>query len=193
MKIFRKAMVLTLLLSIISVMNLSTAYADEVGSVIGINQDNAEFTELFRMENGKTYLPIRLAFPNLNDTENKIGMTISWGVSYPVIHLIYGSTTGGPLLDGAAPYEGVRKCVDIFWEGDITQGVKADLSVIDYTYDENGQMKVLSTDDDKKLNDLIYLKSVNNESHRIFMSLDDINKIAKLLGIQDVYSVKLYK
>lgn len=171
-----------------------TVSADETGAgdKIIINNDYPSFEELICVENGKTYLPLRLVFPNLNDKDNKIGMTISWGRSYPVIHLIHGATTGGDAIDGAAPYAGNRKCVDILWEGDASNGATAYLSVIEYTYNENGEMDIINGDESQVLNDPIFLKKVEG-GDRMFVSIDDINKLAGLLGLDNAYSVKLYK
>ncbi len=171
-----------------------TVFADETGAgaKILINNDNPSFEELICVENGKTYLPLRLVFPNLNDKDNKIGMTISWGRSYPVIHLIHGATTGGDPIDGAAPYEGVRNCVDIMWEGDASNGAKAYLTVIKYTYDENGEMNIVEHDESQILDDLVYLKKVE-DGDRMFVSIDDINKLTKLIGFDGAYSVKIYR
>lgn len=165
---------------------------DSIGDVIGINNDNSAFSELVCVIGDKTYVPLRLIFPNLNDKENRIGMTISWSVSYPTIHLIYGSTTGGNLENGAAPYDGIRKCIDIVWAGDPYYGTEASLTVMEYTYDESGERIILSYDDSMALEDPIFLKTVEGGG-RIFVSIDDINTLAKLMKLDDIYSVKLYK
>lgn len=163
-----------------------------VGDTLGINNDNSNFSELVCMEDGKAYIPLRLVFPNLNDRENKLGMTISWSSAYPMIHLIYGNTTGGMLVDGAAPYEGIRSCVDITWEGDASTGATGYLTVIKYTYDANGEMDIIEYDDSQVLSDKVYLKRVEG-GDRMFASIDDINKLAELVGVDGAYSVKLYK
>ena len=96
------------------------------------------------------------------------------------------------LVDGAAPYEGVRSCVDIMWEGDASNGAKAYLTVIKYTYDENGEMSIIEHDESQVLDDLVYLKKVEG-GDRMFVSIDDINKLTELVGVDSAYSVKLYK
>lgn len=176
-----------------------TVSADEakVGDVLGINNDNSAFSELISIENGKAYLPLRLVFPNLNDTVNKIGMKIDWENDYSCIHLIYGETSGEGYIrlddnKTMTPFVDVRHCVDISWVGDAANGVEASLTVMDYTYDENGEMKIIKEDGSQVLDDLIYLKNVEG-GNRMFASIQDINKIAELIGINGKYSVKLYK
>lgn len=189
----KKILSVVCVVAMVLAMSSVVASAEEgVGDTLGINNDNSNFSELVCIENGKAYLPLRLMFPNLNDRDNKIGMTISWGTSYPIIHLIYGNTTGGMLVDGAAPYEGVRSCVDIMWEGDASNGAKAYLTVIKYTYDDNGEMSIIEHDESQVLDDLVYLKKVEG-GDRMFVSIDDINKLTELVGVDSAYSVKLYK
>lgn len=193
MKRFKKILsVVCIVATMITMSGVVVNAAEGVGDTLGINNDNSNFSELVSIENGKAYFPLRLVFPNLNDRENRIGMTISWGTSYPIVHLIYGNTTGGALVDGAAPYEGIRSCVDIMWEGDASNGAKAYLTVIKYTYDADGEMNIIEYDESQVLDDLIYLKEVDGGS-RMFISIDDINKLTSLVGVDGAYSVKLYK
>ncbi len=178
------------------VMTTSLAYADEdnsVGNIIGINQDDADFDELFCVINGKNYMPIRLPFPNLNDRENKVGLHIGWDPEYPLVRLIYGSTTGELGVNGVPPFNGVRRCVDIFLWGDTKKDMTASLTVMEYTKDEDGR---IHSDQEKtkelSLKDPVYLKPVPGGGDRLFVSSEDINTISELLQIDDTYNVKLY-
>lgn len=195
-KMYRFKRILSVVCVVATLLAMSSVVvsADEgvVGDTLGINNEMSNFSELVSINDGKAYLPLRLVFPNLNDKENKIGMTIGWGTSYPIIHLIHGNTTGGDFVDGESFYDGVRSCVDIMWEGDAANGAKAYLTVIKYTYDENGEMNIIEHDESQVLDDLVYLKEVEGGS-RMFVSIEDINKLTELLGLDNAYSVKLYK
>lgn len=217
--------VLTMLISASLLLSASiTAHAvfeDKIGSTININRDyQSPFGEILYVVNGKTYIPLRMVFAN--NMDNRKGMYITQDEKNKhVIHLIYGSIPEGVEYDmqrTAIPFDGVRRCVDIVWDGDIENGAQAEMTIMDYTYlDENGmpadpviaeipdslipdnfREKTGSKSEMNKLYvelckmDPIYLKSVENDGGRFFVSLDDINKIVKFMGLDNGYSVKLY-
>lgn len=175
------------LITVAGAMTVSAGY-DDGGKIIINNENYPAFSELVSVIDGKMYVPLRLIFPNLNDRENKIGMTISWNGS-DTIHLIYGFTTGEAMENGAAPYTGVRYNVDISIAGDPSEGAYARFTVVQYTLDENGS-PVRSEPEIKDMNDPIYLKPVEGGG-RFFVSIDDIKDITEYLGIENDYSVKL--
>lgn len=185
------------LVSIICVISIVFSLCSIVASAndkVVINNDNPNFSELVIVEGGKTYLPLRLVFPNLNDMNNRKALNIAWGKTFPVIHLIYGETNGEDytVLENnvtKTPFIGTRKCVDIMWEGDPETGARGEATVIEYIHDENGEMEILE-ERSGTLSDKIYLKYVSGGA-RMFVSIDDINKIAGWLGIDDEYSVTL--
>ncbi len=166
-----------------------------VGDTLAINNENSNFSELVCVENGKAYIPLRLMFPNLNDKENKIGMSIEWDAG--IIRLIHGETSGEGYIKldngkAATPFVGNRKCVDIQWVGDPAEGTTAYLTLIEYKYNENGEREWLDYDDSQVLDNPIYLKKVEG-GDRMFVAVEDISKISEWLKIDDSYKVKLYK
>lgn len=199
MNLVKKILCIISVISILITLGSFAVSADEgIGDKLGINNDDANFSELVFTKNGKTYLPLRLVFPNLNDEVNRKGMTISWGTTFEVIHIIYGNTTGGKMNehdDGsiAPPYVDWRKCIDIMWDGDAINGVKPTIDYIEYRYKENGIKEYKDEDDlpEIEFDDLVYLRNVEGGS-RMFASIDDIRKIAEALSLGEEYSVKLY-
>ena len=199
MKIMKKIMIAVAMLAMVLTGLTVTALAEENSARININNEpSLSFDELVIVENGKTYIPLRLAFPNLNDKQAKLGMKLVWGTQYPVVRLIYGATTGESQIveaDGTTtpPYNGKRRCIDVMWEGNAHEGVKAYLSIVDYTYVVDGMPGAPETNDEYTLDDPLYLKTLNDGGDRVFISLDDASKLSKLLGVDENYSVKLYK
>lgn len=194
MKRMKRIFTSLFIVAIITTIGTISVGAEQVepGNNITINDDGGEFSELLFVNNGKTYVPVRLAFPTLNDKENKIGFATSWGTAYPVIHLIYGNTTGDDASGGILPFLGQRRCIDIMWEGDAYQGANASISVIDYSEVANGVPVNPEVNDEYSLNDPIILRNVDG-GNRMFISIDDVNRLVDILGLDNAYSVKLYK
>jgi len=175
---------------------VTTTSADETQSTkININGDyDSFFNDIVFMKNGKTYLPLRLVFPNSNDRDNKRGLKLTWEDSD--IRLIYGETDGGPIIElengkHKFPFVGERKALDIFLEGDLTsdEGVVASIQRIIYTGDE--EHREYKEVFDYEMVDAVYLKTVEG-GDRIFVSIDDIVQISKLLEIESTYEVQLH-
>lgn len=194
MKRMKKIFTSVFIVATIVTIGTISASAEQIepGNRIIINNDGGEFSELLFINNGKTYVPVRLAFPTLNDKENKIGFATSWGTAYPVIHLIYGNTTGEDASGGKLPFWGQRRCIDIMWEGDAYQGANASISVIDYSEVADGIPVNPEVNDEYSLNDPVILRNVDG-GNRMFISIDDVNRLVDILGLDNTYSVKIYK
>lgn len=198
MRILKKIMMSVATMTIILATASTFAYAEETATININTEPSLSFDELVIVENGKTYIPLRLAFPNLNDKEAKMGLKLAWGQDYPVVRLVYGSTNGESLkvnADGTKepPFDGARRCIDIMWEGDAYQGVKAFISISDYTSVVDGNPVGMEINDDYELDDPLYLKTLSDGGGRVFISLDDASKLSTLLGVNENYRVKLYK
>ncbi len=167
------------------------------GVMLTMNNDRGNFNELFCVENGKMYVPIRLAFPGLNDRENKMGLSIGWkdeGDGDAIVQIIYGPTNGGSYVKkGKAtvpPFEGVRKTVTIYIDKNADNDAKYKMIYREYTLDKADRNSV-SKRRTMTLENPVYIKDVTGGS-RVFISIDDVKTISEYLGISDEYSVKIY-
>lgn len=188
--------IMIIMVTIISLMTIvvTTVSAEEdyLGNSIVLNDDKGDYTEMLFIDNGITYVPVRLAFPILNDMDNKVGFATSWEKDFSTIHLIYGATDGGNVVDRKIPFVGNRRCVDIVWVGDAHQGVEASVTVFDYSNVVNGVPENVVPNGRHQLENPIILRDVNG-GNRMFISTQDVNKIIGLLGLDSSYSVKLYR
>lgn len=203
MKLLKKILITAMIISLVSSMALSVVNAADMlpGDTIGINDDDAEFDELVCVRNGITYIPLRLAFPNFNNKNSHVGLGLSYDSN--TIHIIYGKTTGGDYLTAMEngkqvtklPFESERKCVDLTWKDNAREGIMATYSYMTYSeLDNNGNPKNAERKSYGRDQIHILLKALNSGSgDRMYISIDDAIKISKWLGLDERYSVKLYK
>ena len=202
MKKFIAIMCVFSLIASLGIINVNATFYE--GSEVRINTDDSMFSDLMFVKDGTTYIPLRLAFPNLNDMDNKIGMTIFWDGDQAKIRLRYGTTDGGDIVSysngtSEPPFVGERRCLDIFLTGNPETGASAEMQVIHYDgVDGNGlptnttYYQDFAQGDESGLAYPVYIRSVGNGVGRAFVATDDIAKIAEILGINDSYGVKLY-
>ncbi len=202
MKLLKKILITAMIISLVSSMALSVVNAADMmpGDTIGINDDDAEFDELVCVRNGITYIPLRLAFPNFNNRNSHVGLGLSYDSN--TIHIIYGKTTGGDYLTAMEngeqvtklPFESERKCVDLMWKGNAREGIMASYSYMTYSGLDNGIPKNIDEKSHGQNQIHILLKALNSGAgDRMYISIDDAIKISKWLGLDERYSVKLYK
>lgn len=148
-----------------------------------------QFVEIFRVENGVTYLPIRLAF---NDFERQ-GYTVivNPSIDYKNIRIavIKTDTNTGTIID--------RRALFINWADEITNNEGFEygrLEFYQYDKDDNGN-NYLPTENFRRPvamnNSLIFSDVDDNGGQRTFMSIKDLNNMVQFLIDDANYTVKL--
>ena len=147
------------------------------------------FVEIFRVENGVTYLPIRLAF---NDFE-KQGYTVivNPSIDYQNIRIAVVKTdsASGEIVD--------RRALFINWADDVTSDAEFKHGRLEfYQYSKNEQgVNYLPTENFRRPiamnNSLIFSYVDDNGGQRAFMSVEDLNNMVQFLIDDANYSVTI--
>lgn len=183
---------------------LTNVYADNAAGAavtIGLNSTKAEeaqdFKELLLVNDGTTYLPIRLAFPHFGSKEYEV--IISPNIDESNVRIkVYKRGENGKM-------QPQRKVAFIGWLGDIDENGKV-----------NGRVETISYESDNVDNDNYYkdttpdmhntditrnelkcpliFKNVDNlGGQRLFVSLDDLKDLVDFLIGDNDYTVEIFK
>lgn len=182
------------LFCIIGIMLLSTivpnVFAESIATSININGTNTSLVELFRVENGVTYLPIRLAFNDFEDQGFSVRVVPSIEKKNIAISVIKIDPVTG-LIDPD------RRGVYINWADDITSSDEytyGRLELYQYEQDANGN-NYLPTNNYRRPqalnNEIIFSYVDDNGGQRAYMSLEDLNNMVQFLIDDATYTVEL--
>lgn len=185
-----KKMILTGLLSAVMIgVSIPNAFAEEA-QTISINGTDTSFVEIFKVENGVTYLPIRLAFNNFVDQGYSVSVVPSIEKQNIAISVIRVDQTTGEV-------DNDRRGVFINWSDEITADESFSfgrLELYKYEKDANGN-NFLPTENFQRPvaleNKMIFLNVDDNGGQRAFMSLDDLNTMVQFLIDNSDYRVEL--
>ena len=164
--------------------------AAEDGQIININGRETKFIELFKVENGVTYLPIRLAFNDFVDQGFSVQVVPSIAKNNIAISVVRIDPETNEINED-------RRGVYINWSTDITgdeEFKNGRLELYQYAKDENGN-NYLPTGNyirPTALNSPIILSYVDdNGGQRAYISTDDLNNMVRFLIDDANYSIKL--
>ena len=181
----------TILLCVACIMAMSVmlvSVSAEEGQAISINGTDTKFVELFTVENGIIYLPLRLAFNDFVDQGYSVVITPSMTKKNISISIVKVDSVTGEVVDK------VRRGVYIGWNEEITQ--EADFAngrIEFYEYEKvNNLNKLLTFVRPVALSSALEFKKVDyNGGARTFISVEDLNTIVQFLIDDAAYSVKL--
>jgi len=184
--LFKKTVLLCL--SVIMVMSMMmTGVSAEEGQIININGTDTKFIELFSVEDGTIYLPVRLAFNNFEDQ----GYVVSISPSIEKKNIAIAVVKTDPITnekDGRGVY--------INWSDDVTSDSEFSNGRIElYDYETENGVNYLPTENYRRptaLSSALIFKDVDsNGGKRTFMSVDDLNNMVQFLIDDSNYAVKL--
>lgn len=162
----------------------------EEGQSISINGRETKFTELFKVENGVTYLPIRLAFNDFVDQ----GFSVQVVPSMTKSNIAISVTRIDPETNEVNED---RRGLYINWNGDVTgdeEFQNGRLELYQYAKDENGN-NYLPTENYRRpialTSPIILLNVDDNGGQRAYMSTEDLNNMVRFLLDDANYSIKL--
>lgn len=173
---------------------LTNVYADDAATIKLNTADEKQaqdFKELLLVNNGTTYLPIRLAFPYFGSKEYEVIINPNIDESNVRIK-VYKKDEGGNIKTQ-------RSAAFIEWYNDIDENGKVNGKVVAISYesdnyDDNPQ-DIYNTD--ITINELkcpLIFKNVDNlGGQRLFVSLDDLKDLVNFLIGDDDYTVKINK
>lgn len=189
----KKNLIKALSMCVASIMLFSSmmiSVAAEDGQSISINGRETKFVELFRVENGVTYLPIRLVFNDFVDQGFSVQVVPSMAKTNIAISVIRIDPETNEVNED-------RRGVYINWSADITSDEEfknGRLELYQYAKDENGN-NYLPTENYRRptaLTSPIILSYVDdNGGQRAYMSTDDLNNMVRFLIDDANYSIKL--
>lgn len=182
---------LLICLSCIMVMSVMlTSVSAEEGQIISINGTDTKFIELFSVEDGVIYLPLRLAFNDFQDQGYSVRIAPSIEKKNIAISVIKVNPETGEIDED-------RRGVFINWSDEIVSDAEFSngrLELYQYAQDENGN-NYLPTDNYRRpitLNSALIFKDVDsNGGKRTFMSVEDLNNMVQFLIDDADYDIKL--
>lgn len=187
--IFKKTLLLCLSALIIFSMMMTSVSAEE-GQIISINGTDTKFIELFSVEDGVIYLPLRLAFNDFEDQGYSVQIVPSIEKKNIAISVVKINPETGVVDED-------RRGVFINWSDEILADAEFSngrLELYQYAKDENGN-NYLPTDNYRRptaLSSALLFKDVDsNGGKRTFMSIDDLNNMVQFLIDDANYAVKL--
>lgn len=184
-QLLKKIISITLSCVVIFSVMLINVSAEE-GQFISINGNNTQFVELFSVEDGKIYLPIRLAFNDFVEQGYSVQVVPSLAKENIAISVVkFNPATGEP--------EEQRKGVFIEWSKNMDLNKNPYGRFRQYNYiklpsGKNEAPNAMYT----PLKHELFFKQVNpNGDIRTFMSIDDLNTMVQFLIGDANYSIKL--
>lgn len=192
----KKKIIKTLALCVASIMLFSSmviSVAAEDGQIISINGRETKFIELFRVENGVTYFPVRLVFNDFEDQGYTVIVNPSMDYQNIRIAVVKTDFSTGEIID--------RRALFVNWADEVTNDDEFKFGRLelyqyekDYSTDPNG-VNYLPTENYRRPiamnNPLIFSDVDDNGGQRAFMSTDDINNMVRFLIDDANYSIKL--
>lgn len=174
-------------------------FADDVESIkLNTNKvENAEdFKELFFVDGGVTYLPVRLAFPYFGSPEYVVKINPNMSEKNVRIKVFK--------KDESGELEPEKKITYIRWFDDQDENGKTTgktMTISYLSYNEKAEDDAPSNDDinDSEIaradltNPIIFKNVSDDGGQRLFLSLDDLNDIVGFLIGDDNYVVELVK
>lgn len=188
-QIFKRTLLLCL--SCIMVMSVMlTSVSAEEGQVISINGTDTKFIELFSVEDGVIYLPLRLAFNDFEDQGYSVQIVPSIEKKNIAISVVKIDPVTGEIDED-------RRGVFINWSDEILADAEFSngrLELYQYAKDANGN-NYLPTENYRRptaLSSALLFKDVDSHGgQRTFMSVDDLNNMVQFLIDDSNYAVKL--
>lgn len=186
---FKKTVLICLSCIMVMSVMLTSVYAEE-GQIISINGTDTKFIELFSVEDGVIYLPLRLAFNDFQDQGYSVKIAPSIEKKNIAISVI-------KINPGTGEIDEDRRGVFINWSDEIssdTAFVNGRLELYQYVQDENGN-NYLPTENYRRpiaLNSALIFKDVDPYGgKRTFMSVEDLNNMVQFLIDDANYDIKL--
>lgn len=185
-KKFRKTVLFCLSFIVISSMFLTSVSAEE-GQIISINGTDTKFVELFSVENGVIYLPVRLAFNNFEDQ----GYLVQIIPSIEKKNISIAVIKTDPLTNDKD-----ARGVYINWNESVTSDSEFSNGRIElYDYETENGVNYLPTENYRRpiaLNSELIFKDVDSDGgKRTFMSVEDLNNMVQFLIDDANYDIKL--
>ncbi|MBR5518487.1 MAG: hypothetical protein IKV86_05600 [Clostridia bacterium] len=182
-----KKTLVTLLIGIMILSMTATCYAS---TELNLNHGIEDFNRLLLIEDGVTYIPLRVAFPN-NANESNPGYNPDYAINIKpfidqsVVELsMRRKDADGNLIENG-------RHVRICWSDEAKQSsAYGDMEFIQYSVDANG-FKIGNPVSINNLSSEIKLMPVNAKGDRLFLAVSDIAKIVSFMTDGDNYSVNI--
>jgi len=178
------------LLFVVAMSFAITSASAEEGQVISINGTQTRFVELFSVEEGKVYLPLRLAFNDFEDQGYSVVVVPSIEKKNIAISVVKVDPVTGETQKGG-------RGVFINWSDEIiadNEFSNGRLELYEYAKDSNGK-NYLPTENYRRptaLVEALRFKYVDEYGgKRTYMSVEDLTNMVQFLIDDANYSIKL--